>query len=119
MSKFSKALQSVTKDHSGPETEMKYVHFQSTVNQLYAGSVREFKLGARFLISRCVSIDEDHYNLEEVSNSITKQMNSLLIEELFGEFRPTLRELNIAVRYNETGKALDLIHQLEKQMYDV
>jgi hypothetical protein len=119
MSIFSKALQSVTKDHSGPETEMKYVDFQSNVNQLYVGSLREIKVGARFLINRCISINEDHYNLEDISKSITKQMNSLLIEELFGEFRPILREMKCAVISNNNTRMYDLIQELEKQMYDI
>jgi hypothetical protein len=119
MSKFSKALKSVTKDHSGPETEMRFVDFQSNVNQLYAGSVREIQVGARFLINRVVSINEDYHNLEDISKIITTQLNSLLIEELFGEFRPILREIKYATMYNNIEKVQDLIHQLEKQMYDV
>jgi hypothetical protein len=119
MSRFSKALQSVTKDHSGPETEMEYVDFQSNINQLYAGSVREIKVGARFLINRRISINEDEYNLEDVSKSITSNMSASLVEELFGEFRPILREMKCAVISNNNTRMYDIIQELEKQMYDI
>jgi hypothetical protein len=83
---------------------MRFVDFQSNANRLYAGSIREIQVGARFLINRVISINEDQHNLEDISKSITAQMNSLLIEELFGEFRPILREIKYATMYNDNGK---------------
>ena len=41
-----------------------------------------------------------------------------IIESVFGEFRPLLSQLRIALRRNETDIALDILNMLEHEMFE-
>ena len=54
----------------------------------------------------------------ELEHFATEQLKKAIIEELYGEFRPKIREIYLSLLEQDFDKSLKFLQELEKEMYD-
>lgn len=110
MSKLSKAIRALqtgevrVKKDNFKFTEIKHWN-QLSPDYLY----REYRIEAKFGVSV--------YAKEETLSDAVKDAKFAINEEIFGEFRPILTEIRIALYDVDFTRAKKLLSQLENQMF--
>lgn len=75
------------------------------------------KFIAKFGVEKYVS--EDLIHDTKVLDTILNDIKHKVVQEIFGEFRDPIHNIVAQLYRREYDKALDSVHKLEKQMFDV
>ena len=113
---MSKLARAITAEQLGKRLDtqpMTYVNFDSVAVANDSPTGIRYRLGARFehniIIGPANSYDERDHALRS-----TKQA---MIEEMFGEFRSMLIDLNLALLERDMSKALYILRRLDHAMF--
>lgn len=109
MSKLAKAIQALQTGEVRAKKDFKFTEIQHR-NQLSPQYLyREYKIEAKFGVNVYVE--------EETISDALKDAKLAIIEEIFGEFRPILTEMRVALYNTDLTRARNLLSQLEMQMF--
>ena len=115
MSKLSKAIsEAYTGEVRAAKNNLKYVEVNSSITDVKATVDRHYvfdivaKFGARGIISD--SIKGSH-------SEVVKNVRRTVVEEVFGEFRPLINDLRIAMYRQDDHQAKAILDKLEYQMF--
>lgn len=116
MSKLSKAIsETYTGEVRAAKYNLKYVELNSSITDVKATFDRHYvfdilaKFGARGIISD--SIKGSH-------PEVVKNVRRTVVEEVFGEFRPLINDLRIAMYRQDDYQAKAILDKLEYQMFE-
>jgi hypothetical protein len=70
-------------------------------------------------IGATVWIDDDLITLQDQSDWALKHVKQSVIEEMFGEFRPLIRDLYMATYENDPSKMRALLDELSREMFEI
>ena len=77
----------------------------------------EYNISVKFEKTFYIDSVLQNPNELEIRNEIFKQMKRAIIEEVFGEFRPLIIQMNTALYDRDTTRLATLLSQLERQMF--
>lgn len=124
MSKLAKAINVQTNKLSGFEHigsvkhdwKPLYTHIKQDMGVVPTNFGIAKKYAIRTTFGAEVVIDEFVHGEKGIYEAV-KNTRRAVVEEIFGEFRPRLNELRMALYDKDPHKALDILAQLELQMF--
>lgn len=96
---------------------MKYAEVRKDTIELEFGTRRAYRIGVT--LSHEAYVDEPYRgedNKADVQYAI-ETVRRAFIEEIFGEFRPILRELSVATYDKDTNRVRTLLAELDMKMF--
>ena len=115
MSRLSKAIsETYTGEVRAARNNLKYVEVNSSITDAKVTFDRHYvfdivaKFGAHGIISD--SVDGSH-------SEVVKNVRRTVVEEVFGEFRPLINDLRIAMYRQDDYQARAILDKLEYQMF--
>jgi hypothetical protein len=117
MSKLAKSLKAFATNNvvASRKHKMKYVDANMSVRDMSDDRLREFRFEVRLGVSKVYAPYFD--SNVDISKEIRKDLTQAIVQEIFGEFRPILSEMRIALYNEDSTRMRELIAELEYQMF--
>jgi len=123
MSKLAKAITATTTGNvRAMRDKLRYLEVTKSVSDVGSSFyphklAKEYRIQARFTavawLEDEISKTAQHDAFQEMLQTVKRGM----IEEMFGEFRPLIIEMRVALYDEDTQRARTLLAQLEEQMF--
>jgi hypothetical protein len=121
MSKFSDSIRSHITGKKIPISDRSFLALTSSSSSDINTDTIQYRISATFSSTIFLnpqiasSGHEGHDELKEAQRSVSRSF----VEEMFGEFRPLIIEMNTAIYQEDSRKLKELLNELEHRMFNV